>query len=124
MLPKKNRLDLKKDFFQIKKDGQVINEKFFNFLFQIKKPTNNRHPLTSIFQPPAFAFIVSKKIDKRTTKRNRIKRLLSEVIRGFLPQIRPGVKGVFFIKKEALEKNFAEIKAEIEKIFKKQNLFK
>jgi len=115
MLPKKNRLDLKKEFLQIKKGGKLINGWLFNFLFQ-KTATD--------FYPPAFAFVVSKKITKKATKRNRVKRLLSEAVRNFLPQIKPGVKGIFLAKKEILEKNFAEVKTEVEAVFKKENLFK
>jgi len=115
MLPKKNRLDLKKDFSGIKRKGKLHQGKFFDFLFQKS---------TADFCQPAFAFIVSKKIDKRATKRNRVKRLLREAVRSFLSQIQPGIKGVFLAKKEILEKNFAEIKTEIESVFKKENLFK
>jgi len=119
MLPKKNRLDLKKEFFEIEKEKNRLRGKFFDFLFFISKK-----PLYDNFQPPAFAFIVSKKIDKRATKRNRIKRVLSEAVRVFLPKIKPGVKGVFLAKKEILEENFAEIKNAVELVFKEGNLFK
>jgi len=115
MLPKNNRLDLKKDFSEIKKRGKLLRGKLFDFLLQ--KPVAD-------FCPPAFAFIVSKKITKKATKRNRIKRLLSEVVRSFLSQLHPGIKGVFLAKKEILEKNFAEIKNEVEATFKKERLFK
>jgi ribonuclease P protein component len=37
-----------------------------------------------------FAVIVSTKIDKRATARNRIKRLVRESVRHILPQIAPG----------------------------------
>jgi len=114
MLPKKNRLDLKRELFWIRRGGRVINGEYFNFLFQ----------KVADFCPPSFAFVISKKVEKKATKRNKIKRLLSEAVRNFLPQIQPGVKGVFFVKKEILEKKFTEIKAEIENIFKKENLFK
>lgn len=36
---------------------------------------------------PRFAFIVSKKIDKRATERNRIRRLLRESVQQILPQM-------------------------------------
>jgi len=124
MLPRKNRLDLKKEFLQIKKRGEFVKGKFFDFLFQKQQSTFSGQASAMIFQPPAFAFIVSKKIDKRATKRNRIKRLLSEVTRSFLPEIQPGIKGVFLAKKEILGKNFSEIKTEVEETFKKGNLFK
>jgi len=37
-----------------------------------------------------FAFIVSNKISKRATARNRVKRLLREAVRPMLPTIAPG----------------------------------
>jgi len=117
MLPIKNRLDLKKEMFSIQKNGKWTGGKFFSFLFQNQQSTDR-------FQPPTFAFIVSREVDKRATKRNRVKRLLSEIVRIFLPQIRFGVKGVFLVKKEILGKNFAEIKNEVEAIFKKEELLK
>jgi len=115
MLPKKNRLDLKEELLKIKKNGRIIGGWLFNFLFQ---------KTAADFESPAFAFVVSKKIDKRATKRNRVKRLLSDAVRNFLPQIQPGIKGVFLAKKEILGKSFAEVKEEVEKVFKKENLFK
>jgi ribonuclease P protein component len=115
MLPKKKRLDLKREFFQIKRNGKLIKGRFFNFLFQKQQPSGD-------FQSQAFAFVISKKIDKRASERNKIKRLLSEAVRSFLPQVKLGVKGVFLAKKEILGKDFAEIKKEIEAIFKEENL--
>jgi len=115
MLPRKNRLDLKKEFFQIKKNGKLVEGKFFSFLYNLQQTIVNK-------QESVFAFVVSKKIDKRATRRNRIKRLLSEVVRNFLPEIKPGVEGVFLAKKEILGKSFSEVKTEAEKIFKKESL--
>lgn len=37
-----------------------------------------------------FAFIVSNQVSKRATERNRLRRQLREIIRGWLPRIRPG----------------------------------
>ena len=34
-----------------------------------------------------FAFIVSASVDKRATKRNRIKRVMREAVRGLLPRV-------------------------------------
>ncbi len=45
-----------------------------------------------------FAVIVSKTIDKRSTARNRIKRLIRESIRHVLPKVTPGWDGVVMAK--------------------------
>ena len=60
---------------------------------------------------PRFAFIVSTKIDKRATARNRMRRVLSESVRHILATIAP-IDGIFIAKK-----NFAELpQTEVEKI--------
>lgn len=60
---------------------------------------------------PRFAFIVSTKIDKRATQRNRMRRTLSESVRHLLLTIQP-VDGIIIAKK-----NFAELsQIEVEKI--------
>lgn len=52
---------------------------------------------------PRFAFIVSTKIDKRATARNRMRRVMSESVRHLLPKTGP-VDGIFIAKK-----NFADL---------------
>lgn len=52
-------------------------------------------------QPPSrFAVIVSTKVDKRATKRNRMKRLVREATQLLLPSIREGVSGVFVVRSQ------------------------
>jgi len=114
MLPKKNRLDLKKEFSFLKRRGKLVKGRFFNFLFLKETPPS--------FSSSAFAFIVSKKVEKKATKRNRIKRLLREGVRSLLPLFSTEIKGVFLAKREISGKNLTEIKNELESIFKKENL--
>lgn len=113
MLPKKNRLNLKKETFFKRKNNLFYN----GFLFGVSFLKENS-------QPSKFAFLVSKKIDKRATKRNRIKRLLAAAVREFLPQIKDGFKFVFLVKKEILDKDFWEIKKEVKNFLEKNNLLK
>jgi ribonuclease P protein component len=60
---------------------------------------------------PRFAFIVSTKIDKRATSRNRMRRTMSESVRHLLAKIKP-IDGIFIAKK-----NFSDLpQTEVEKI--------
>lgn len=60
---------------------------------------------------PSFSFIVSTKIDKRATRRNRMRRTMSESVRNLLATI-PLIDGIFIAKK-----NFASFtQIEVEKI--------
>jgi ribonuclease P protein component len=132
MLPKKNRLDLKKELFQIKRSGRLANGKLFSLLvkytpevFLRQKRGSSISEVKELSQPPPrFAFIISKKIHRRAVKRNQARRLLTEAVRVFLPKIKPGEGGVFLVKKAIIGKEFVEIKNEVEEIFKKANLFK
>jgi ribonuclease P protein component len=52
---------------------------------------------------PRFSFIVSTKIDKRATVRNRMRRTMSESVRHLLPNT-PPIDGIFIAKK-----NFSDL---------------
>ncbi|MGB9911483.1 MAG: ribonuclease P protein component [Microgenomates group bacterium] len=108
MLPLKNRINLKREQVFQKRKREFFSSFLFNFLLLEEKENF----------PPQFAIIVSKKIEKKASKRNRIKRILAAVIRGFLPEIKKGIRGVFLAKKEILEKDFWTIKREVELFLK------
>ncbi len=117
MLPKENRLSLKTEFARIRKNGRLFQGNLFSLLAV-------NQGLKTKDQQPKFAFIISKKIHRRATKRNRARRLLTEAVRVFLAKIKPGTEGVFLGKKMIIGKYFSEIKSEVEEIFKKAGLFK
>ncbi len=67
----------------------------------------------------AMAVCVGKRMGK-SVKRNRIKRLLREAFRGYLPLLRPCK--VLLIPKEAEEYSFAEFRRDIGKMLAKERL--
>lgn len=75
MLPKKHRLTYQQ-FLQNNNKYTSFFSRHFTVL--IKK---------SVFNLPRFTVTVSKNIDKRSSARNRMKRLVSETIREFLPKL-------------------------------------
>jgi ribonuclease P protein component len=58
---------------------------------------------------PRFAFIVSTKIDKRATVRNRIRRVMSESVRLLLPAITKPVDCVFVARRDLSTLTIAEV---------------
>ncbi len=70
-LNKKNRLKKKRDFENVFKKGRAVNG---SFLF-IKYRKNG-------LDTSRFGFIVSVKVSKKAVERNRIRRILSEAVRG------------------------------------------
>ncbi len=71
-----------------------------------------------------FGFIVSKKIDKRATVRNRLKRQIRVFIETNLEDIETGYDIMFILKKELLGKTTEEIKEITQDALKKQRLIK
>lgn len=107
MLPKINRLPLRTEFKRLKKEGVMVSGPLFSLLAADSKTE----------KPPLFAFIVSKKIDKRATARNRVRRLLSEAVWEILPRVRPGAEGVFLTKKSIIGRDLEEIKKNVADVF-------
>jgi ribonuclease P protein component len=111
MLPKQYRLPLRTEFKRIKKNGRLFSGKFFSLLIAPQPQTSR------------FAFIISKKIHQKATKRNKARRLLVEAVRSILPQIKPGFDFVFLVKKTIVGKELSEIKKEVKKIFKNEKIY-
>lgn len=98
MLAKKFRLP-SKDIPLVLKSGKRQNLKLFLVY-------------SSFSQSPQFSIIVSNKIDKRATQRNKIKRRLKEAIAKNLDKFQDK-KVIFIAKKEILNAKFTEILCEI-----------
>ncbi len=111
-LSKNFRLKKEKDFDKVKRRGQVFQTPLFAVSI-----------LTGQDNGPKFGIVVSKKIDKKATARNKIRRRVSEALRTLLPRLRQDIFCVFFVKKEINKASFKKIKKQISKIsqFFKEN---
>lgn len=77
-LNKKNRLKKKKDFESVFKKGKASKG---NFLFA--------RYLENDLGFSRFAFIVSSKVSRKAAARNRVRRVLSDISRAKLKELRP-----------------------------------
>ena len=102
MLASKNRLKKKINFARIEIDGKMIQSKSFGM--GIYNRNDN--------EPSHFGFIISTKISKKAVIRNRIKRIMSEVIRINLKNIKDGYDILFLIKHQALKTTRIELENE------------
>lgn len=66
-----------------------------------------------------FSFIVSTKIDKRATVRNRIKRLLSESVRLLLPTITKHIDCIMIARHELMGLNQKEVGKRVMEVLKR-----
>lgn len=97
MFPKPNRLPAS-EIRSVLRSKSRISSKEFQLIFQ-----KNTLPASR------FAVIVSNKIDKRATARNRMKRLVRESIRHLLPQLATPVDYIVFIRSNISDKTQKEV---------------
>jgi ribonuclease P protein component len=104
MLKKVNRLPV----FSLK-NPKTISSKYFAL-----KTCPNKMPVSR------FGFVVSKKIDKRATARNRLKRKMRSCVEEIFDRIEVGWDFIFYAKKEGIVAERSLVLKEINDIFKKE----
>jgi len=107
MLAKKYRLPFKVRFGK----ALFFPSHFFNARIKQNGLLHNR-----------YAILVSKKIDKRATVRNRIRRLIYAVLFEFLGKTKQGFDFLFSANKEAVGKTKKDFYLAIESMLEKEDL--
>ena len=107
MLAKQYRLQKDRDFESVFKKGKTLSGKFL--FLKVKK---------NDLQVSRFGLIIGKKISNKAVIRNRLKRQLREIIKNNLFNIKPGFDIVIITKPEIINKNYQEIKNDLEKLLK------
>lgn len=69
-----------------------------------------------------FAVVVSKRIDKRAVRRNKIRRWVKSSVEELVPSIRGSWQILIIAKNNARDKDFSQIKSELTELFKKINI--
>lgn len=110
MLAQKNRLK-KADFEPIFKKGNKKFSIFFNFRFLANKLDYCR-----------FAVIVSNKISKKSTERNKIKRQIREILKENLSNFKQNNDVIITVLPPVLGGKFQEIRENFLNLAKKSNL--
>jgi ribonuclease P protein component len=113
VLPKKNRLKKKKDFENIFRKGKSVKEDFLSFKWKLNGLKVSR-----------FGFIVSQKISKKATVRNKIKRRLRELLKLNLLHLKKGIDGIFIACPGLEKKIFYDMETSIKNIFIKTKILK
>jgi ribonuclease P protein component len=108
MLPKINRIKKKKDFEIIFKKGASSK----NSLLVLKILKNN-------FSESRFGFIVSQKVSKKATARNKVRRRLAEIISAEFKNIKDGLDIVLISLPGIEKKDFLEMKDALQKLLSK-----
>ncbi|MDD2697056.1 MAG: ribonuclease P protein component [Candidatus Pacebacteria bacterium] len=111
MLSKPNRLKQKKDIERVIKKGENFKEKFL----VLKTAKNN-------LSQSRFGFIVSQKVSKKASTRNKFKREMREIVRKKIKSLKTGRDNLFITLPGTEKKKFPEIEETITTLFKKANL--
>ncbi len=89
--------------YRLLKETKFNKKNIYNSPFFVLKIAKNGESLSR------FGFVVSKKIDKRATVRNGIKRKIRVCIEVNFDKIKPGYDMLFILKKNILGKTTKEI---------------
>lgn len=114
MLSTSNSLKGKKAFDRVKTEGKLYQSD--NFGVSVLERDDNEHS--------RFGFIVSTKVSKLATQRNRIKRALTEAVRYNLGKVGNGYDVVFLAKKNIAKKFTEEIMREVDTFLRKTSFGK
>jgi len=110
MLSFRNRLKKQKDFEKIFKNGKSFKQG--SLYLKINK---------NDLQSSRFGFIISKKFSKKAVERNRIKRILREIVKERIEEVVKGLDVAIIVNPET-KADFQELKKTIDILFKKSGL--
>lgn len=111
MLAQKYRLVKRLDFDLVFKNGK----KAFNRLFFVRFAPNN-------LENSRFAVVISNKISKKATVRNRLRRQVREIIRLNLDKFEQNTDAIVNILAPALESDYETLDKELLDVFKKSKI--
>ena len=118
MIPRKYRLKKDRDFDILFEKGEYVSSELTGVKFlSIEQADIGEYSDTDL----KIAFVVSTKVSKKAVERNRKKRQMREVLKKFLDQnkIKKGYILAIIARKKILDKDYKDIKLDIE-----QNLIK
>ena len=113
-LPKSNRLTRDKDFKNVFDSGETVKDSFL-FIKFLKNESR---------KSSRFGIVISSKVSKKATVRNRIRRQISEIIRNSLKGVVGNVDVVIVTNSKIINKEFTEIEKVVLKLLKKSEILK
>jgi ribonuclease P protein component len=111
MLPSAHRLTRRRDFARVSAAGKSVYTPSLRLRWVVTGRPASR-----------FAVVVSSRVSKHATKRNRLKRQLRTVLRQQLKQVKPGFDTVLSAAPQALGQPYAALRDEIQTLVRKSPL--
>lgn len=113
MLPKKYRLTKNAEFLRVNRSGKRAFSAYFRLNYLANHGAASR-----------FGQVISNKISKKATVRNRLKRQVSEIIRLNKRKIIDGYDLVIFLNQQAIGRTYQELEKELVYLLNKAKLLK
>ena len=111
MLPRKNRLSSGYEYRRIRRLGRTYKCPLFNLTI-----------LETGGKKPRFGIITSKRLDKRATVRNRMRRILAAALRDNLEELNKVVDVVIVVRPGMLDADSKRARHFLDALFKQANL--
>ncbi|MFH1509188.1 MAG: ribonuclease P protein component [bacterium] len=109
MLPKKNRILKDKEFSYLYRKGKFVS---CGCIMMKYLPTTKD-------APSRFGIVISTKVSKKSTIRNKIKRQIRDVLKKNFSKFSTGYDAVIMTNQNILEKSYTEIEEALNKLFAK-----
>lgn len=113
MLPRENRLKKEKEFESVFKGGRTFRGEYV-FLRYLVNGTDKTK----------VGFVVSKKVSKLATERNKIKRRMREIVRKRKESIKDGLSIIAIALPRSIGAGYAEMEKDIGNILDKEGIAK
>ncbi|SFX31146.1 ribonuclease P protein component [Thermoactinomyces sp. DSM 45891] len=115
-MQKEYRLRRRNDFRRVFRFGtSAANRQFVVYL-------SPRHAGTGLPPGPRIGISVSKKVGNAVV-RNRVKRLVKEVTRHWVPDLKKGIDVVIIARNPAATMDFYQVESSLRHVFKRAKLF-
>ena len=106
MLARINRLTKKADFEKVKAEGRFVTSKLFSMSTLDRKDG----------RPSRFGFVVSKKVSNKAYVRNKLKRIMREVVKKYMVEMKSGMDVVVIAKSGGIQGIRGTMEAELKNI--------
>ncbi|KKR91917.1 MAG: Ribonuclease P protein component [Parcubacteria group bacterium GW2011_GWC2_42_12] len=113
MLVKSHRLVKQKDFEKVFKQGRPYYTKFLGAMILANQLDFNR-----------FGIVISSKVSKKATERNKLKRRIKQAIRGLDKKLKSGLDLAIMARPCFINQEYKIVAGELERIFTKLKIFK
>lgn len=111
----------------MQRQHRLKNRRDFRAVFKYGKSTANRYFVLYVHrkkadEPVRIGVSISKKVAKHAVERNRLKRLIKEIVRHRIAQISPGQDLVIIARKHSVNLDYEQVEQSLLQLFDKARL--